>query len=378
VARDYDWSGLDESLRLVRSHGLTPLVYVTAAPSWARRTIAGVERPDPVQFGAFALAAVRRYSGETRELPRVRLWQAWNEPNKIRGPEYTDGAASWYRKMVNAFAASVHSESGNLVVAGGLSPFGSPTVVAPLAFMRSVLCLAPAPRCSEAAHFDVWATDPYTAGGPTHHAYQPNDVSLGDLPEMKALLDEGVQEGRIVSNGPVRFWVTEFSWDSDPPDPAGVPVELQGRWVAEALYRMWKAGVSLVTWFTLRDRPVRTSPYQAGLYFSGASPDQDRPKPALTAFRFPFVAFARNGRVTIWGRTPRGAAEAVVIEQRKRSGVGWRAVATLDANRAGIFQAALPADGDGDLRARVPASGAKSLPFSLQRVPDRIYQPFGT
>jgi hypothetical protein len=148
--------------------------------------------------------------------------------------------------------------------------------------------------------------------------------------------------------------------------------------VAEALYRMWKAGVSLVTWFTIRDRPVRTSPYQAGLYFAGPTPARDRPKPALTAFRFPFVAFARKGRILVWGRTPRREAETVVIEQRRRSGSGWRHVATLDANRAGIFEAELPAGGDGDLRARVPSSGAKSLPFSLERVPDRMYQPFGT
>ena len=51
--------------------------------------------------------------------------------------------------------------------------------------------------------------------------------------------------------------MTEFSWDSNPPDPKGVPAVLEGRWVAEALYRMWSAGVSLVTWFTLRDQPVR-------------------------------------------------------------------------------------------------------------------------
>ena len=50
-----------------------------------------------------------------------------------------------------------------------------------------------------------------------------------------------------------------------------MPAALEGRWVAEALYRMWSAGVSLVVWFTLRDQPVRTSPYQSGLYFDGAT-----------------------------------------------------------------------------------------------------------
>jgi hypothetical protein len=170
--------------------------------------------------------------------------------------------------------------------------------------------------------------------------------------------------------------VTEFSWDSSPPDPAGVPAALEGRWVAEALYRMWSAGVSLVTWFSLRDRPVGTSPYQSGLLYGGAPYPRSRPKPAFTAFRFPFVAFRRSQHVQIWGRTPTGATAAVVIEQR--AGSGWRQVRTLHANGVGIFSASLPAGGSGSMRARLSAGGATSLAFSLADVPDRVYQPFGT
>jgi hypothetical protein len=371
----YDWSATDRELRLVRSHGLTPLVYVTSAPGWAIHPLKdGFARPDPAQLGAFALAAVKRYSGASSGLPRVRYWEAWNEPNKIPGPAYKASAGSWYRAIVNAFARSVHSQPGNLVVAGGLAPFGSDTVVAPLTFMRSLLCLEPA--CTDRVHFDIWSTDPYTAGGPTHHAYNPNDVSIGDLPDMKAVLDQAVREGRVVSASPVRFWVTEFSWDTDPPDPAGVPAKLEGRWVAEALYRMWSDGVSLVTWFTIRDRPLVVSPYQSGLYFAGSSPARDRAKPALTAFRFPFVAFANDGRISVWGRTPTSDAGAVEVQQRV--GSGWRTVATLDANAAGVFSADLRTGRKGSLRAVVPSTGATSLAFSLVRPPDAVYQPFGT
>ena len=79
----------------------------------------------------------------------------------------------------------------------------------------------------------------------------------------------------------MRFWVTEFAWDSNPPDPGGVPLALEGRWVADALHRVWAAGVSLVTWFSLRDQPLRTSAYQSGLYLrgSGASPRTSRSPP---------------------------------------------------------------------------------------------------
>ena len=157
---------------------------------------------------------------------------------------------------------------------------------------------------SKKVHFEIWSIDPYTAGGPSHEPPHPNDVSVARLPEMKSVLDAAVKAGNIVSTRPVRFWVSEFAWDSNPPDPGGVPVALEGRWVAESLYRMWSAGVSLVTWFTLRDQSRATSPYQSGLYFLGSTFARDRPKPALTAFRFPFVAYPAGKRISVWGRTP--------------------------------------------------------------------------
>lgn len=374
----YNWKGLDTELRLVQSHGLEPIVYIAGPPTWAIRKLDGLQRVDPSEYARFASAAVRRYSGETQGQPRVRYWEAWNEPNKVPGPEYKPGAADWYREMVNAYAASVHSESGNVVIAGGLAPFGISTAVAPLAFMRELLCVSsgarPHPTCAGRVHFDIWSTDPYTAGGPTHHAYRKDDVSLGDLPDMKAVLDAGVRLRRIVSTQPVRFWVTEFSWDSNPPDPAGVPAALEGRWVAEALYRMWSDGVSLVTWFTLRDQPVHTSPYQSGLYFRGSSLAGDRPKPALTAFRFPFVAFVRSSKVFVWARAPAQKGGTVSVEQHASS--GWRRVAVLHANAVGIVSATLTTKGRGSLRARI--GGDTSLPFSLVPPPDHVYQPFGS
>jgi hypothetical protein len=374
----YNWSQLDTQLRLIRAHGLTPLVYISSAPTWAFATSGGFRRPDPAQFGAFALAAVRRYSGESSGLPRVRYWQAWNEPNKVAGPGQKATAAAWYRTIVNAFAASVHSKPGNIVVAGGLSPFGRLTAVAPLTFMRDLLCVSTGSihsTCSSKVAFDVWSTDPYTAGGPSHRAAGRNDVSVAELPRMKAVLDASTRLGHVVSNGPVRFWVTEFSWDSDPPDSGGVPAALEGRWVSEAFYKMWSSGVSLVTWFTLRDQPVETSAYQSGLYYRGASIGVDRPKPALNAFQFPFVAYPRSNNVAVWGRTPTSSSGTVVVEQRGPA--GWRRLGTLQASSAGIFSGTLARAGRGPLRARMQARGAVSLPFSLVSPPDHFYQPFG-
>jgi hypothetical protein len=401
----YDWSYMDAEVRLAVANGLEPLITITSAPRWAEANQdwePGTNKPDPVEFGRFAGAAAQRYSGHVPGLPRVRRWQAWNEQNHYRHltPQYNVGinqqplrpgaklvSADHYRRMLNEFAAAVHAVHGdNLVVTGGLAPFHihyeAGPAAGPLEFMRALLCLSrlnrPLPGC-EPAQFDVWSHHPYTSGDPSHKAQSPIDVSLGDLPRMRRVLRAAIRAGHVASAGPVRFWVTEFSWDTQPPDRKAVPLRLHKRWVAEALYRMWRNGVSLVTWFQLRDEPNYGLPdrdtFQSGLYFRCASALRcDRPKPSLRAFRFPFVAFRDGRRVRVWGRTPGGRRGRVIVEQR--SG-GWKRLARLRADRSGIFARSLRTSSPGELRARFMGSRDTSAPFSLKRPPDRFVNPFG-
>jgi hypothetical protein len=201
-------------------------------------------------------------------------------------------------------------------------------------------------------------------------------MSLGDLPEMRRLLMASVRAGHVGTRATPRFWVTEFGWDTKPPDPRGVPISLHTRWVAEALFRMWKAGVSLVTWVQLRDDPLTTSFYQGGLYFRGSTIERDRPKPALRAFRFPFVAFPQRGGVSVWGRTPAGQPGRVLVEQSFRG--RWRRLGVLRTNRYGIFERRFRFSATtGSMRARKLGTTHKAVPFSLKHVPDRFFNPFG-
>ncbi len=117
----------------------------------------------------------RRTTTATNGLPAVNIYEVWNEPNLSL--DLAPAKASIYRAMVNAVADGVHSvDPANLVVAGDLDPFGHPKSkkqkwysVAPLAFMRSLLCLSkgshPHSTCSAKVHFDVWSHHPYTFGG---------------------------------------------------------------------------------------------------------------------------------------------------------------------------------------------------------------------
>jgi hypothetical protein len=223
----------------------------------------------------------------------------------------------------------------------------------------------PHATCKTKVHFDVWSHHPYTFGGPFGHAKRKDDVSLGDLPKMRALLQAAVKLHRVVSSHPVQFWVTEFSWDTNPPRAHAAPLGLQARWTAESLYQMWRSGVSLVTWFLLQDRP-NPSPYQSGLYFHSKKLAKAKAKPTLTAFRFPFVAYLGKRSVTVWGRDETSKKALVSIQLAHKQRGPWRTVAKIGSNRSGIFKASLKLKATSKDWLRATAPGAsKSLPFSL-------------
>lgn len=390
----YDWSKFDAQVVRAFRHGLMPVVTISGTPSWAGTGGEIRSRPDPVQLGFFAEAAAKRYNGSVLPdypdagVPPIRHWQVWNEPNRgyFFYPQFEDGLLTSprsYRRMVNEVAAGVNAvDPGNLVIAGGLAPLGRPGHPAPMRFMRKMLCISetrPYRRTCDLRNskvaFDIWAHHPYTSGGPTHSAYRADDVALGDLPEMRRLLMAAVGLGQVRASGTVRFWVTEFSWDSYKPDPRAVPMRLHARWVAEALYRMWQSRISLVMWFLTADKPLSTSPYQSGLYFK----DGKTPKLSLRAFRFPFVAFRRTGGIHVWGRTPAGSPAKVVVE--RRTPAGWRRLGILTTSAYGIFTKTYRTPvTKGLVRARIQGATTPdktSLAFSLTRVADRWVNPFG-
>jgi hypothetical protein len=409
---NYYWSYIDQLVIDAVQHGLEPMLMIVDAPDWAERSSGGGlygRDPDPKELGYFAEAAVKRYSGYVGTIPRVRRWELWNEPNlhKYLLPQYDapfketipgDTKAlspGRYRALLEPFARAVHLLKDNIVVAGELAPFGRTQsyshAVPPLRFMRELLCInkknKPKSGC-EPVHFDAWSHHPYTEGGPNHSSASPENASMGDLPEMREILDVALRAGHVASKQKVQFWITEFSWDTKPPDSKGVPEKLHARWVAEALYRMWQSRVSLVVWFKIvDDLATGTEGYQieSGLYFDcGSGWSCAEPKLALTAFRFPFVAFRSDKRVRVWGRTPDSASEDVIVEQRKHG--RWRRLAELNADRNGIFKARPKAVGKGPVRARLNASdhatgagvGAnRSLPFRLMETPDRFVPVFG-
>jgi hypothetical protein len=395
----YDWSRVDNAVVRAVAHGLEPFISVSEAPKWAERPgggRSGTNNPDPAEFAAFMRAAALRYSGTFAGLPRVRAWELWNEVNAsfFFMPQFdsTDKPLSpvLYRSLVNSASAALHAVNpGNIVIAGSLFPFvvERPPVraIGPMRFLREMLCMTKdlkvQPNCGEPVHLDVLSHHPYTSGEPAHQTATTDSVSIRGLARMARLLRAAVRQGRIVSSRPVGFWVTEFGWDTNPPDPAGAPLRLQARWVSEALYRMWSAGVTVASWFLLRDGVGDSRRFQDGFYFACTSNPSDvrcdTPKLSLVSFRFPFVAFKSGHRLRLWARTPGGVPAKLVVERHRRG--KWRRFFSIKTDRYGIFLRVLRSkQRRGSFRARIAGTATVSLPFSLKRPPDfQISPPVG-
>jgi hypothetical protein len=391
----YFWGPSDGDVVRAVQAGLTPVLQVENAPTWAQRchtpdgiSEAAICDPDPAALRMFATAAARRYDGQTPGLPGVRYWQGLNEPNLsiFFFPQFnTEGkplSPGLYRSLVNAFYAGVKSvDRSNLVLAAGLGPIAVPPwTIGPMRFARILLCMTGTQRphptrgnCDGGVHFDIFAIHPYTTGAPTHEG-RINDVQMGDLPKLQRLLRAADRTGRIEGQFKhTPLWITEFSWDSQPPDPGGLPMRILTRWTAEALHLAWRAGVSHFFWFSLRDSPS----LESGLYFRGATLEQDQPKEVLFAFRFPFVAYPGKEGLSFWGRTPDSGGGKVAIQVWRKG--RWRRAFATHASKQGIFSGTVDSRYGLNRRgtARAVYTGQTSVPFSMRPVKDFRHPPFG-
>jgi hypothetical protein len=377
AAAAYDFRRADAAIAEVAARGLRVLASFTGAPRWAegaRRPAdapVGSWRPDPHALEDYGAALARRYSGTFpdparpgRTLPRVDAFQIWNEPNldKYLSPQWSGGhtfAPAHYRRMLSAFYRGVKSVRPTaLVVSGGTAPFGDYVAnghrIMPARFVREMLCLRETQRglrggsCPAPARFDVLAHHPYSVGSPRRHAINGDDVSIPDIGKLTRLLRAAERSGGALPHKRHRVWVTELSYDSAPPDPLGVPVARQARYLEEAFYLLWRQGVDTITWFQIRDQqplPSYAASNQSGVYF-----DDGRPKPAQRAFRFPLVAErAGPGSLRVWGRAPL----AGLLRIERRSAAGWRLARVVRAAAHGTFLVRIAARGRTRLRARV-------------------------
>jgi hypothetical protein len=310
-------------------------------------TTPGTWEPNDHDIRQYAVALAKRYSGRYPDpsnpgarLPKVWAFQLWNEPNlpEYLSPQWLHGhavAPVIYRGMLNAFYMGIKSiDPGALVVTAGTGPFGDPAPIGPrmmpALFWRVALCVREVGtqlrdgRCRDPAHFDVLTHHPYSVGAPVTKALNADDVSIPDMGKLMRILRVAERGGTALPRIRHQIWATETGYNTKPPNPEGIPVTEDARWLEQTLQLLWSQGVSLVTWDTIVDQPPDPSYFttsQSGVYFLGGDP-----KPALAAFRFPVVAWRQGGLVEVWTRAP--MTGRLRIEQR--IGNNWRTVSSRD------------------------------------------------
>lgn len=370
---NYDFSRIDRAVLEAQQRGIIPLVSTNGAPQWAEGpgrpsdAPVGSWKPDPDEIRDYAFALAVRYSGNFAGLPRVSYFQLWNEPNlpKYLSPQYEGGAVfapEHYRKMLHSFYGGVKRvHKSNVVVTGGTAPFGDLVRgrykrMQPARFLRVLLCLRGRQEiktvpCDRPARFDRLSHHPYSIGSPQRSALNPDDASIADIGRLRRYLRFAEENRRVHPRKHKLFWVTEVSYDSNPPDPDGVPERRHAEWVAETMYELWRREIASITWFLIRDSAAGdggdfSRSNQSGMFLLDGTP-----KLSARAFRFPFVA-DRLGerRLRFWAKAPRDGTLRVQV----RRGESWETVLSeVVADAGDVVDLRLRRDAGGTFRAVV-------------------------
>jgi hypothetical protein len=273
-------------------HGVEILFTIFGTPGWAN----GGQPPTRAPRNAgllreFSYAAATRYSGtqvraDGVELPRVRYWTAWNEPNLQIGlvPQWKRVGRKWviqsavdYARICNAVVTGIRTSMlrgqkvacGVTAARGNNNPNGGKPSVSPLAFLRAM-------RKAGATGFDAYAHHPYY-GAPSESPATPSPgrggVTLGNI---DALVDEVTR-----LYGRKRIWLTEYGYQTNPPDGVfGVSWATQAQYVRES-FAIARAHprIDMLLWFLLQDEgdPAR---WQSGLISATG-----QRKPSFDAFQ---------------------------------------------------------------------------------------------
>jgi hypothetical protein len=368
---------IDRAVLVAASFGLkVDLDIGFGAPRWAaagfgsKDHFGAVNRPSPVEFGRFARAMARRYSGRfaplrgSHPLPQVDLFELWNEPNvpTFLQPQWQNGvavAADQYRALVQAAYPAVKAVNrGATVLIGVTAPGGGTrggaiSPVAPIPFLRRLACVdGRLRRVHDGAcrHFRRVPGD-----GLSHHPYalfsppgisspDPNFVRIANLDRMTGLADRLISRHRLAPSA-TNLWLTEFGYETnDPVFTKPWTLAQQTRLLAQAEYLAQRnPHVRSVTQFLLRDvltaaavrqaqkgrRGRYPGSWQTGLYY-----EDFRPKPSAATFPVTLLPF-RDGdtSVRIFGhiRSDRNGGYNIRIEGLQPDGT-WAPIDTSNAS----------------------------------------------
>jgi hypothetical protein len=202
-------------------------------------------------------------------------------------------------------------------------------------------------------------------------------VQVGELDRLSTLLADLHRRGRLAR--PLPLYITEYGYESKPPDPTGHAAEDHARYLGQATYLAWqRPDVRMFAQFLLEDigpdvsRPpgstARWADYQTGLFHHDGRPKQA----VVQGFRLPFFVEAVQEpsgamHTVAFGQVrPRSGPQNVVIQRRVGPG-RWIVERSLGLLRGGLAAPAcneFPTDEDGFFQRRLPLSRGGTYRFA--------------
>ena len=284
----YDWTTLDAIVKRAQSEkalsGMLATVWTT--PQWARDTSQARYASDPGSnlvmprldmFDDFLTALITRYSGyyvpagATEPLPRISSYQIWNEANYYLFPFKIHGryvvARNYARLLTSAYETIKSYDPSLLVVTSGIDPpaYKATPPLAPYTFISDLAKIG--------VPFDVLAMHGYTVPVGAGRSKSDADYLSASRPAFSlARIGQFSRFLQTTFGYRVRLWVTEFGWQTNPPDKVdGISLHAQSTLLRRAVKLIRNSGrVERAYWFLIRDEPLKypngsTSTWQSGL-----------------------------------------------------------------------------------------------------------------
>ena len=315
----YDWTNAEAVLNGLHKHRIAVLITLYGTPAWAN----GGRKASGVPTSTWSLAAFAP-PGAPRA-PGVRQGGVGDEANRASFLN-PNSPVLYVQRLLNPTYASLHAlNRANRVAGGATSPRPTPSGMSPVAFMRGMRAARP--------RMDAYSHHPY----PVTRRERPNGfygnacrycrgvLTMTNLPLL-------LQEVRR-DFGAKRIWLTEYGYQTNPPDPSGVSRAVQAQYLAEAALRARDARfVDVLVNFMVEDE-TRLAGWQSGLLTaSGAA------KPSFNSFMLPIAQAGRTGqRTTIWGHVRTGFGKRAYRLQRLASGRWVNVGASVLTNLRGSY-----------------------------------------
>ena len=331
--------------------------------------IPGLPFPPPAEAGQVRAAQ----AGDA--LPRVSLWSVWNEPNlprfllPQRDSRGRPVSPHLYRRLyLAAHAALGASGHGNdAILMGELLPVGKAgrserSSVRPLEFVRELACVDSRLRsyrgsaarrrdCDEyrALPGTGVAIHPYTSGTfgpPSSRPRHRDDLMISSLSRLTSLLDRLGSRRRFAVRRRMPVWITEFGFQTEPPERFGARLRDMPRYMGESEYIAYRnSRVRSFSQYPFVD-DGDSAGFQSGLRFSDG-----RAKPKVyRAYELPlFARRTSRSRVELFGAV-RAARDGRVTIEARRPGGRFRRIGTARLNSRGYFRVTVRASGTREFR----------------------------